>query len=162
MSSLMKLRSILTQQHAHAKPHLLEEILPLLKDAITLGKLSKIWIVQNDNFIISIDDGNNVYININNNLGKTLLTKIICLVARRNTEEVPTPVVVAAAAAAAAAPARPPPLPIFCVILEKDDINLRKIIRHHNENLKNDSETFEFLMRSFIIMDKQQYNMFLC
>lgn len=141
MSMLMKLNFILTQQPPLEKQKLLEQILPLLKQEIIHGKLSKIWVIKNNNDFISIYNNEDIEININDDIGKTLLTKIIYFIIKRIEEKEETQ------------------QHIFFFILKSEYINIRKILWNHNNNndLKNNFELFIFMMRSFVIINQQQY-----
>ena len=77
MSLLMQLSSIITQEIPLKKQCLLKQILPLLRKEIILGKLSHIWITNNNDNCITLYNDRYIQININTNKGKMLLTHII-------------------------------------------------------------------------------------
>lgn len=150
MSLLMKLNFILIQKPVPKEQYMLEQILLILKELIIQEKLSRLWITcegnsndneeEENNFIKIIKRENNYYIQINvgNNTGKNLLTKIICLVSNHyNNKYFP-----------------------FLLILEKENINLRKILYNYNISKIRDSKTFTFMMRSFVIVNRYQHKTF--
>ena len=88
------------------------------------------------NNIIKINEKNNVEVNIYNDNGKLILTKIICFISMRKNKEFPP----------------------FLIVLKKDNINLRKIILKFNKkkiNNNNNIDTFNYLMQSFLIVTPQ-------
>ena len=147
MSMLTNLNFILNQTSPLLKKQdLLQQILPLLSNEIIHGKLSKIWITNdnnnnnnnnNKNNFISIYDNEYIQININDDMGKTLLTKIIYFIIKRIEQQEQY---------------------MFFIVLNTETINLRKILWNHNKKLlKNNSELFKFMMRSFLIVNQRQY-----
>ena len=134
----MKLKFILTQNTTLKEENLLDQIIQVLKFDIIHGKLSQIWLTndkEKEFIMINNDkDKNYIQININNNMGKILLTKIMCFTIQREKNQ-----------------------PFF-IILTKDDINIRKILFNFNKNICN-IKLFKILMRSFIIITQQQYIM---
>ena len=132
---LMKLESILTQKPALPIKDLLKQILPVLKDNIISAKLSKILCEENNNNknnFIRIDN-NHIIINVANETGKILFLKTICLVANNNNNNNNN---------------HP-----FLVIIINKDINVRKIIKSRVV----DFNLFEYIMRSFVIINQYQY-----
>ena len=131
----MKLKYILTQ-NTKAKD-ILEQILPILKYGIIHGKLSQIWIVnKNEEEFMVVNNEGAIEINISCHTGKTVLTKIICLVAMKK-KSVVSP---------------------FLVILKMSNVNIRKLLfnYYYKAGLFN-FKTFKYMMRSFIIFDQRQY-----
>ena len=150
MSLSMKLKYILTRKIILKKENLLEQIVQVFKSEIIQGKLSQIWITNDKDkeFIIINNENNNnnnnnennyIQINVNNNLGKILLTKCICFIFKRCKDN--------------------PHYPCFLIILKKDDVNVRKIFFNYNKGICS-PKLFKIMMRSFIIINQQQYIMF--
>ena len=109
-----------------------QRILSDLENKIIHGQLCQIWITMyksDDNNIIKINDKNNVEVNIYNDNGKLILTKIICFISMRKNKEFPP----------------------FFIVLKKDNINLRKKILEFNKK-KINIDTFNYLMQSFLIV----------
>ena len=104
------------------------------------------WITNesnNNNKFIAIDDNNCIQININNNIGKKFIIKIICLNAKINNDNNNS----------------------IIFILKKDSnyINIRKllykeIMKHNNNNNNNNNNNFfQYIMRFFFIITEGQY-----
>ena len=147
ISTSMTLDFILTQKTAVKKQNLLEPILLLLKKEFIQVKLSRILIVcegtdsdyEENNFIKIENNSNHNYyiqINIGNNIGKTLLTKIIGFIINYHNKDNHTP---------------------FFLIVKKENINVRKILYNHNKKLIH-YKLFTYMMRSFAIITHHQYN----
>ena len=135
MSLLMKLNYILTQQPALENS--LEQILLLLSKDIIQGELSKIWIISNDDYFITIYNDKHIQININDNMGKTVLMKIISFIIKKEKKKRQYP---------------------FFFIVRQENINIRNILWNNSKTqLKNNFKLFTFMMQSFIIVNQHQY-----
>ena len=135
MSLLMKLNYILTQQPALENS--LEQILLLLSKDIIQGELSKIWIISNDDYFITIYNDKHIQININDNMGKTVLMKIISFIIKKEKKKHQYP---------------------FFFIVRQENINIRNILWNNSKTqLKNNFKLFTFMMQSFIIVNQHQY-----
>ena len=149
MFTSMTQKFIMTQKTLPKKQNLLDQILPILRDDIILGKLLNIWItnykdnlVDND-FIIANNE--NIEINIYNDIGKILLIRIIFNIIEREKNR--------------------NHFPPFFFILKGKNINVRKRLynyfkKHIDNNEVDIFNTFEYLMTYFIIINSRQYNIF--
>ena len=137
MYSFQKLKYILTQKEATKRPDLLEEITQQLEYGISQKKLSKIWIVNNNNKDKFIElNGDGIKLNVKNKDGKQLLTKIIGFCAKKYAGD-----------------------PVIFVV-ESDHIPVRKIIFDVLKKVfKNDieNEIFQYMLRCFIIVTEKHY-----
>lgn len=138
MSLLLKYISTTPNQHISFK-----QTVQYIEYDINKGNLSLFWIISNENsneYIERKDNNNNIQINVATYNGKNLLVKIVCFISCKKINN---------------------SYPIY-FILTKYNLNIRKIIFNYVKKIIKDensiSETFNHMMRYFIILPENLYN----
>ena len=135
MYSLQKLKYISTQKTAIDQQQL-KSLEKIIECGISQKKISKIWIVNSDdNKLIELNDGCDIKLNVKDENGKILLTKIVGYAAAQKNY-------------------------VITFILKSDNIPIREIIFNIlKKYFKNDieNETFQYMLRCFIITTERQY-----
>ena len=97
--------------------------------------------------MIMINNNNNIEININNDLGRLLLMKIICSIIKRDQQQRKN-----------INNKKCSYLP-FLFILKESDTNVRTLLlKYFIKKKYGNFHIFENMMRSFIIINQQEYN----